>query len=74
MKNITNNLVGKFSNKFLAAFAAIFLLSTNAMAEMDIDVDVNKGGGWYTNPIYWVIGGVVLILVVALIARGGGKK
>ena len=29
---------------------------------------------WYTNPLYLVIGAVVLIIIIALIARGGGNK
>ena len=44
---------------------------------VDINVDINKGGGgkWYANPIWIGIGAVaiiVVLLLVVLAARGGG--
>ena len=29
---------------------------------------------WYTNPIYWVIGALILIIIIAVAARGNGKR
>ena len=29
---------------------------------------------WYTNPIYWVIGALVFIVIIAIVARGNGRK
>lgn len=46
-------------------------------AKLDVNVDVNKGtemSNWMTNPLVWVIGALVLILVVVLAARGSGNK
>lgn len=28
---------------------------------------------WFTNPIYWVIGAVLLIILVAVVARGNRR-
>ncbi len=28
---------------------------------------------WYTNPLYWVIGAVALIAIIAIISRSGNK-
>ena len=43
---------------------------------VDINVDLNKGGGkWYANPVWIGIGAVaviVVLLLVVLAARGGG--
>lgn len=38
----------------------------------DIKVDINKdeGGGWYTNPIVWVVGAAVFILLLVALLRG----
>lgn len=38
----------------------------------DIQVDINKdeGGGWYTNPIVWVVGAAVFILLLVALLRG----
>ena len=29
---------------------------------------------WQTNPTYWIIGGVVLIVIVAIVAMSGRKR
>jgi hypothetical protein len=29
---------------------------------------------WFTNPIYWMIGGLIFIIIIALIVRGNGRK
>ena len=38
----------------------------------DIKVDVNKdsGGGWYTNPVVWIVGAAVFILLLVALLRG----
>ena len=60
-------------HKVLALFA-ITLLSTVAWAQdkgIDIDVDLDKHDSvWYANPIVWVIGGAVFILLLVALLRG----
>ncbi|MEC5157507.1 hypothetical protein [Chryseobacterium sp. MP_3.2] len=29
---------------------------------------------WYTNPIYWVIGALIFIVIIAIVARGNSNK
>lgn len=48
-------------------------------AKLDLEINVNKGGGgggnWYANPMWIAIGGLALLVLVALIVmagRGGG--
>ena len=46
-----------------------------AKGEVELDVDVNDGSAWYTDPVWIVIGVAALVIIVALIAmagRGGG--
>lgn len=49
-----------------------------AQLDVDVDVDMNKGtdmsGNWMQNPLIWVIGALVLIILIALVARGGNSK
>jgi len=42
--------------------------------KLDVDVNVNKGGDWYTQPWVWIVGGAVSILLLVALIRGGGKK
>ena len=46
-------------------------------AKLNVDINVNKGGGgrWYANPMWIAIGGLAFIVFVGLIvmaSRGGG--
>ena len=62
-----------------ANFAAIIVKAQDKAADLKVDVDVNKGteamgADWMSNPIVWVVGAVVLIIIIALITRGSGNK
>lgn len=59
-------------------FAALLLLlvatftSTLAIAQdkkVDVNLNINKGGNWYANPIVWVIAGAVFILLLVALMR-----
>lgn len=63
----------------MANFAVILVKAQDGAADLKVDVDVNKGGGmmdgdWMSNPLVWVIGALFLIVIIALVARGGGNK
>ena len=48
------------------------LTSVQAMAQdkkVEIDLNVNKGNSWYANPVVWVIGGAVFILLLVALLR-----
>jgi len=40
-------------------------------AKVDISVNDDKGGAWYTNPVWIAIGIIALVLIIALIAMAG---
>ncbi len=42
--------------------------------KLDVDINVDKGGDWYTQPWVWIVGGAVFILLLVALLRGGGKK
>jgi hypothetical protein len=41
---------------------------------VDVDISVKKESEWYQNPIVWVIGGAVFILLLVALLRGGERK
>jgi len=41
---------------------------------IDVDINVKKESAWYQNPVVWVIGGAVFILLLVALLRGGEKK
>ena len=66
----------KFRLSILAFFFSVLAMAQDATKSPDLNVDVTTTKTttteqWFTNPIYWVFGAVVLIIIIALIARGG---
>jgi hypothetical protein len=54
----------------------VIALQQQPSGRVDVDVDVNRGGrAWWTSPTWIAIGVIALvliILIVALVSRGGG--
>lgn len=70
----SQNVPSVFS-KFMAIIALCFI-QTIAWAQdggLDVDVDLDRGGDWYANPIVWIIAGAVFILLLVALLRGGSK-
>lgn len=72
LKSITNRI---------ALVIASFYLSLIAFAQdtkkIDVDIDANPGGNsgnFFTQPWVWVVGGLIFILLLVALMRGGGSK
>lgn len=51
----------------LSLFASMLAVAQDAK----VDINVNKGGStWYTNPIVWVVGAAIFILLLVALMRG----
>lgn len=77
------NLLSKLKFLTLAVMANLAIIIVKAQEkapDLKVDVDIDKGGGnamggdWMSNPLIWVIGALVLIIIIALVARGGSRK
>ena len=70
----------KLGIMILTFFFSVMAFAQDATKSPDLNVDVtttkttSTTEEWFTNPLYWVIGALVLIIVIALAARGGGKR
>ena len=70
----------KFGILILTFFFSVMAFAQDATKSPDLNVDVTTTKStstteeWFTNPLYWVIGALVLIIIIALAARGGGKR
>lgn len=78
-----NILKQKFENfaLFLLTISFSFLAfaqETGKPADLNVDVTTTKSTTtteeWFTNPIYWVIGALLLIILIAVIMRGNSKR
>ena len=70
----------KLGIMILTFFFSVMAFAQYATKSPDLNVDVtttkttSTTEEWLTNPLYWVIGALVLIIIIALAARGGGKR
>ena len=71
---LSQNVPSVFS-RFLAVIALCFMQAVAWTQDqgLDVDVDLDKGGDWYANPIVWIIAGAVFILLLVALLRGGSK-
>jgi hypothetical protein len=62
----------------ISAMILIIFVVSVAWAQdkgVDINVDIGKkGGNWYNNPIVYVIGGAVFILLLVALLKNGSKS
>lgn len=58
-----------FLFSLLSTFAAV---AQEEGASLDINVNSNSGGAFYTQIWFWVIAGLVFILLLVALLRGGG--
>jgi hypothetical protein len=55
--------------------AALVASGQQPEGRVDVNVDLDRGGAWYTNPVWIAIGVialVVLVLLIVMATRGGG--
>lgn len=74
MKNSTIATKAKlFMLSFLAIFASALTYAQDSTVTKTTNVTTSTEE-WQTNPTYWIIGGVVLIVIVAIVAMSGRKR
>ena len=71
MKKIISKWV-KFTSIIFLCFFSIATFAQNK--GIDVDINLKKETAWYQNPVVWVIGGAVFILLLVALLRGGSKK
>lgn len=76
-KNFFLKQTEKLSIFLMVAFFNVVAFAQDSAPDLKVDVNTTSTTTteeWYANPLYWVIGALVLIVLVAIIARGGGKR
>jgi hypothetical protein len=72
MKKIISRSWLRFSTILLSTFLSVVSFAQDK--GIDVDINVKKEQAWYQNPIVWVIGGAVFILLLVALLRGGEKR
>lgn len=70
-----NSVLARMAFLFLSLFVSVVMFAQEGGGGADINVDVNKNGGgdWYTSPWVWVIGAALFILLLVALLRGGRR-
>ena len=53
------------------SMATTLLVGAVQDAKIEVDINDNKGGAWYTNPVWIAIGIIALVLIVLLVVMAG---
>lgn len=78
MKNLVKStMVEKFGILMLTFFFNVLAFAQDTVTpKVEVNTTTSKTTTteeWFTNPIYWVIGAVLLIILVAVVARGNRR-
>lgn len=76
---MTTNKLQNFALAVMLVFTSTLTWAQEKTTKLDVDVNMNKAtdmssGNWMQNPLVWVIGALVIIILIALVARGGNNK
>lgn len=63
-----------FLFSILAIFSSAITFAQDSAVVKTTNVTTTSTEEWQTNPTYWIIGGVVLIVIVAIVAMSGRKR
>lgn len=67
----------KFGIFMLTFFFSVIAFAQDATPDLDVDVTTTESTTtteeWFSNPVYWVIGAVLLIILIAVVARGNRR-
>jgi len=72
MKKIISRSWLRFTTILLSSFLSVISFAQDK--GIDVDINVKKEQAWYQNPIVWVIGGAVFILLLVALLKGGEKR
>ena len=72
MKKIISRSWVRFTTILLSSFLSVVSFAQDK--GIDVDINVKKEQAWYQNPIVWVIGGAVFILLLVALLKGGEKR
>lgn len=59
---------------FLNFLATTIVHAQDEAIDLEIDITTDKGGAFYTQVWFWIIVGLVFILLLIALLRGGGNK
>jgi apolipoprotein N-acyltransferase len=57
----------------MTAFFAVIAFGQDATKSVDVNINTKSQSNWYANPIVWVVGAAVFILLLVALMRGRNR-
>ena len=73
MKNLMS-IKNKAALFIVAMLSSIWTFAQEGASKVDVNITKSNGGNWYSNPILWIVGIGVFILLFVAILRGGDRR
>jgi hypothetical protein len=73
-KRLAATSFGRISLTVFTLFLSICLFAQDATKSVDVNINTNSGGGFFTSPWVWVVGGAVFILLLVALLRGNSSR
>lgn len=77
MKTFVQTKFERVALLLIMLFSSVVAFAQDATKTIDVNTTkttTTTTEEWYANPLYWVIGAILLIILVAVAARGGNKN
>ena len=74
MNNHMKNWANRFSLMLVAVLTQVALFAQNNGGGLDVNVDIDRGGGaWYANPWIIAVGVALFVLLLVALMRGNNR-
>jgi hypothetical protein len=74
IKPVLKNIFSKGLLTVLSVFVSMLVFAQDATKSVDVNINSDSDGGFFSSPIVWVVGAAVFILLLVALLRGGGRK
>ena len=65
----------KISFTLMAALSSALLWAQEGTKSVDVNINTKSGNAaWYSNPVVWVVGAAVFILLLVALSRGRSRS
>jgi hypothetical protein len=77
METSIRRLRNRFSKALLtilSVFLSVLVFAQDATKTVDVNINSDSGGGFFSSPWVWVVGIAVFVLLLVALLRGGGRR
>ena len=70
---IIKSALARYITLFLSLLLSLATIAQEKGAEIDVNINKNSGGRWYTQPWVWIVGAALFILLLVALLRGNNS-